>query len=321
MNKLIMFFKCLLNKAGKILGGVAVAVLSFYLISWIERSFQIEIIPFTHTRVSLSGIDEIYEIKFYLYNKGWSDRTLTGIEILEKKVPLNKDKSDHVAVNRLLEMKDRNYPVVLPKQSYTEITLDKLSSYFFSHSNSEVTLYFDKGTVKTEKKNLSNREIVFYGTINNTVYTGDTKHVLDSLTMLTHVDRILKFNNGQCTEDTDELILERESLKKSISLSKLYNKSPRYKKLDTNYFQFSAANLIMLDFFKSSKLGPIEISSIEFEELSPKLVRLYFIDKLIAGKQCKIQLTLYDKYYSQGLSAYTEKFQIKHDNELVEFSY
>lgn len=320
MDKLIVYLKCSFKSIGKILGGVAVAVLSFYCISWIERSFQIEIVPLEHEAISYSALDENYEVKFYLYNKGWSDRTLVGVDVFEKRVSLKGKKSISVELKKLLEMKDKNFPLALPKQSYTEIRLDKLSSYYVGHSNSLIRFYFDKGLIEATKDEVTKKDLIFYTTVNDKLYTGDTKYVLDALTLLTQVDRILKLDESKCPEDVEKLILERENLKNLISQLKFFNKSARYKKLNTSYFQFSAINLINLDFFKTSKLGPIKITGEEFNEISPWLTKLYFIDKLIAGKRCKSQLTLYDRYYSQSLSAYADKIKINTDQNSIGFS-
>ena len=115
-------------------------------------------------------MDEIYEVRFFIFNKGWSDRTLTGIEleadsnfketlevlrVHEKDHPLSKGESYQAEVNvptsYLIELKKKNYPIELPKQSYTEIVFDKASSLRIAKSNKPITLFFDRDKITVTK--------------------------------------------------------------------------------------------------------------------------------------------------------------------------
>ncbi len=261
----------------KIFVSVLIALASFYAVSTMERSFQLSVVPNFNIKIPVTRFDELYEIRFFIYNNGWTDRTLTGIELdtdgsvshamktlrtYAETHPLTEGQEYSVNVNGpslyLMEMKKRNYPMPLPKQAYTEIVLDKASSLRFIHSNRPITLLFDKQAIKVTKNDLGYNAFEFQGELNGTKYKGDVDVIERSLTTMSTLDRLLKLRENECVGDVEYLLVQRDQQIEKVKRAKIFNKTERYKKLkDLVQPYFASYSLMFLNFFCESTEDPI----------------------------------------------------------------
>ncbi|MBL7557721.1 MAG: hypothetical protein JNM24_17965 [Bdellovibrionaceae bacterium] len=287
----------LLSGLSKIFGATLIAVLSFYAVSILEHSYQIEVRPNLEGKYSLSEWDKIFEVRFRVYNRGWTDRNLTGIELPEKpKGPMS-----------LMELKDNSYPVVLPKQSHTEIVLDKLSSYNLLYADLPIVMYFDRHKIEVPREDVI-REISFSRKIGNKTYTADGHDLFNAIVLLSELDRIFKLNTQACEGDIEYLSNERDLQANRLSKSKFIVKTGE--EILGTTFQTAAYSLMSLDLLKMVEDDLYVLSENEYKEFSSGFARLYWIDRMIAAGRCKSQLMLYDKYYSTYRSIYAQKAKV-----------